>query len=219
MFCSPPFSHFLSLLGIPSVGPFLLHVLFMFLFMWGFFSNLTLSFWWQLYSILFCLTNVGMLLLFPVYFVPSQPAVLGCECSWKEPVAVPFVYSDLSLTFVPWSPECSLFLSTLYMSAAALHQPSNDCTAVFPFSLKLICVWRWFPNVLFCCIWFLLKLWFLPAFQFCASSYQAVLWYRKQQLIKCWQLGDNDNINSVGDVLHILSRGNCLSAVSIIILV
>lgn len=166
------------------------------LFVW-FFSDLALSFWWQLYSILLCLTNVGMLLLFPVCFVPSEPAVLGLWALMEGTCGCAFCLQWLWVQLLFPDPQNALSLFMLYMSAAALEQPSYDCTVVFPFFLMLICVWKWFPNVLFCCIRFLLNLWFLPAFPFCASFCQAVLWYRKQRLIKCWQLGDNNNINSV----------------------
>ena len=126
-----PFSHSLSLLGISSVGPFRL------LLFPCCFSDLTPSFWWQLGSTLLCLITMGMLIWFPAYLVSSQPAVLGlwvllegaCGCAFcsQWPCSwVGLLFSD---------PRNALFfLPTLYMSSAALQQPSSACTAVFHFS-------------------------------------------------------------------------------------
>lgn len=39
----------------------------------------------------------------------------------------------------------------------------------------------------------------------------------ENSLLKCWLLGDNDNISNVGDLLDIASGSNCFSSVSIVI--
>lgn len=120
-----------SLSGIYPVGSFWL------LFLTCSFSALPPSFWWQLHSILLCLINVGMLILFPVYFVPSQPAVLGlpvflegaCGCVF----CLQWLCSWVWLLF-PDPQNALFFLPTLYMNSASLQEPSNDCIAVYHFS-------------------------------------------------------------------------------------